>query len=277
MMEPAPMAEVQPSFLQVSENTVDTVDHKVAEAEFFLRRMFHSNCFEFNCYSSAYLSAARSVTLAMQRFHHIEGLEAWYEEWRTAFKNDPLARTFMLLRNDHVHGGMYPVSGSWHRQGKSVRFLRAGATGESIDDIAEAAKVYFTLLLELVYDCYVGFGVHIDPQQHYSEEHFTSIGRSIDDAEREVKGWVMTDLIEDGWSEDERWHDLRGHVGYCKINHLFYAYLGKTTPKPLLPDYLEELEPSPEDNGWVHLPAGYEVSAVDDCSNGLMEKGLHRN
>lgn len=124
MMKVAPMDEVQPSFLQISENTFDTVDHKVAEVEFFLRRMFRSNCFEFNCYFSAYLSAARTVTLALQRFYHIEGMEAWYEERRETLKKNQLARTFMLLRNDHVHGGMYPVSGSWHRQGKSVRFLR---------------------------------------------------------------------------------------------------------------------------------------------------------
>lgn len=67
----------------------------------------------------------------------------------------------------------------------------------------------------------------------------------------------MTSLVEEGWSEADRWHDLRGHVDYCKINHLFYVYLGRTTPKPLLSDYLEEIEPSAEDNGWIHAPAGY--------------------
>lgn len=257
MMEGPPVTEVHASFLQRSENTFDTADHKIAEVEFFLRRLFHSDSFEFNCYFSAYLSSARTVTLALQRFYHIDGMEAWYEQRREILKKDPLARTFKLLRDDHLHGGMYPVSGSWHHNGKSVRFLKNGVGGESIDDIAESAKNYFALLLELVYDCYVGFGVHIDPQQYYSSEHFTSIGRCIDDAELEVHGWVMTTLVEEGWSEADRWHELRGHVDYCRINHLFYAYLGKTTPKPLLPDYLEEIEPSAEDNGWTHVLAGH--------------------
>ncbi len=257
MMGATPMTEVHASFLSRSENTFDTVDHKIAEVEFFLQRLFHSDSFEFNCYFSAYLSAARTVTLALQRFYHIDGMEAWYEQRREILTKGPLARIFKLLRDDHLHGGRYPVSGSWHLNGKSVRFLGSGARGNSINDIAASAKDFFVLLLELVYDCYVRFGVHIDPQQYYSNEHFTSMGRCIDDAELEVHGWVMTSLMEDGWSEADRWHELRGHVDCCRINHLFYAYLGRTTPKPLLPDYLEEIEPSPEDNGWDHVQAGH--------------------
>lgn len=85
-----------------------------------------------------------------------------------------------------------------------------------------------------------------------------TLGRSIDDAECEVWGWVCTLLIEEDLSEDDRWHELRGHVDECHINHLFYSYLGMPMLQPALPDYLEEIEHTPEERGWIHVPAAYE-------------------
>lgn len=247
----------QPAFRIYTDNNFDTVDHKLAETEFFLQHLFHSDSFEFNCYFSAYLSASRTVTLALQRFYHIPGFESWYESHRDRLKSDELAKKFLSLRNDHVHGGRYPVSGSVHHLGKSVYFVKSCSEAEpSIDDIAVAARKNFITLLEIVYDCYVVFGPHIDPQQHYTRENFSKTGRGIDDAELEIWGWVCTHLVEEGFGEDDGWHELHGHVDECHINHLFYSYLGRPTPQPLLPDYLEEIALSPEDQGWIHVPAG---------------------
>lgn len=261
----------QPAFRIYTDNNFDTVDHKIAEAEFFLQHLFSSNSFEFNCYFSAYLSASRTVTLALQRFVHIPGFESWYESHRDRLRSDELAKKFLSLRNDHVHGGKYPVSGGIHHLGRSTYFLRPpSGRGLSIDNIAVAARDNFISLLEIVYDCYVVFGSWIDPQQHYTRENFSKMGKGIDNAEVEIWGWICTHLMEEGCGEDDRWHELRGHVDECHINHLFYSYLGKPTPQPPLPDYLEEIEPSPEDRGWIHVPAGY--SSLDDYiqeKNGL--------
>lgn len=247
----------EPSFSLYSENTWDTVDHKVAEAEFFLARLFMSDGFEFNCHFSAYLSASRTVTLAIQRFVHVPGFVGWYEQHRDRLKTHALAKTFMELRNDHVHGGMYPVSGTRYGQDRPIKFLRDKKSGITIDDLAVAARQHFIALLEIVYDAYVVLGTYIDPQQNYTREHFASRGGGIDDAELEVFGWVCSHLIDEGFEEDDRWHELRGHVDECQINYLFHSYLGKTTPKPKLPDYLEEIEPTAQDRGWNHIPAGY--------------------
>jgi hypothetical protein len=248
-------------FKYYSENTFDTVDHKIAEAEFFLQRMSESGLdgFKFNCYLSAYLSASRTTTLALQRFRHIPGFAAWYAPHRDRLKADRLAKLFLDLRNDHVHGGQYPVSGSSHHLGKSTYFLKNSVSGEQqgLEDAVAAALDHFIVLLSVVHDCYVTLGVHIDPQQHYTREHFDTLGRGIDHAECEVWGWVCTHLIEEGLSEEDRWHELRGHVDECHINHLFYSYLGMATPQPVLPDYLEEIEYTPEERGWLHVPAGY--------------------
>lgn len=77
------------------DNTWDTVDGKLAEAELFLRHMADavSDMFEFGCYLSAYLSAARTATLALQRFSHIPGFAAWYEPQRERLKADASANS----------------------------------------------------------------------------------------------------------------------------------------------------------------------------------------
>ena len=93
-------------------NTFDTVDEKVAETEFFLRKMaeVQREIFEFKCYFSAYLSAARTTTLALQQFKHIPGFEQWYEPHRKKLQDNQLAKFFLDMRNEHVHGGQSPVS-----------------------------------------------------------------------------------------------------------------------------------------------------------------------
>ena len=75
------------------DNTFDTVDGKLAEAEFFLRHMADAgmDMFAFGCHLSAYLSAARTATHALQRFSHIPGLPAWYEPQKVRLKG-PLGK-----------------------------------------------------------------------------------------------------------------------------------------------------------------------------------------
>ena len=121
-------------------------------------------------------------------------------------------------------------------------------------DALTTCRDYFVLLLEIVFDCYVELGVHIDPQQYFTKEHF---GAGIDVAETEVWGWVCTSMIENGFDEDARWNELRSRVSECKINHLFFSYLGKSTPGPLEPEEYEDFAFTPEDKGWLHAPAGF--------------------
>lgn len=250
-------------------HTFETVDTKIAEAEFFLRQMAHppSEASSFNYLFSAYVSAARTTTLALQQFKHLPGFEAWYGSHRDRLRREPLAKFFLDTRNDHVHGGPYPVTASMHHRGKSLYYFDRGANApeRQDNDVVSMCRDFFVLLLEVAYDCYVKLGVHIDPQQYYTREHFAKLGRAIDDAEVEVWGWVCTSLINEGCNEDDRWHELRGQVGECLINHLFYAYLGQPTPQPELPDHIADFAFSPEDRGWTHVPAGFD--SIEDYKN----------
>ena len=82
------------------DHTFDTVDEKMAETEFFLRKMAEVGLdfFAFNCFLSAYLSASRTTTLALQQFKHIPGFEQWYKPHQEHLKANPLAKFFLDTR-----------------------------------------------------------------------------------------------------------------------------------------------------------------------------------
>lgn len=242
-------------------NTFDTVDGKLAEAEFFLQRMAATGMdgFAFRCYLSAFLAAGRTTTLALQHFSHISGFEDWYRAQQARLRADRVARFILEARNEHLHGGPYPIAGaSFHGDTSAYFFSESGKLDDLSDqDIVAVCRNHIITLMEFVLDCYEKIGAEMDPQQYFTRENFAKAGRSIDDAELEVHGWIMQSLIEEGLDEDNRWHELRGHVDECHINHLFYSYLGKATPQPNEPEHYADFEDSPDDRGWVLVPAGF--------------------
>ena len=80
----------------------------------------------------------------------------------------------------------------------------------------------------------------------------------------------MTSYIEDGFDEDDRWHDLRSRVGECSINHIFKGYLGKVSPQPILTDHLMECDFSDEDKGWTYIPHGF--SSIEQYLSSMVLK-----
>lgn len=239
----------------------DIVEQKISETEFFLRKMVEAGAdyFAFQCFLSAYLAAARTSTLALQQFKHLDGFHDWYVKHQQRLKSNQLAKFFLDLRNEHLHGGPYPVAGGMFSNGKATyHFPKSGKSSDfQPADIVAACRNYFIGILEVIYDCYLVLGTQIDPQQHYTKEHFATQGRTIDDAEIEVCGWICTSFIEEGLEVDDRWRELRGQVGECTINHLFNSYLGRVTPQPNEPEHYRDFDFTPEERGWIHVPAGY--------------------
>jgi hypothetical protein len=240
-------------------NFFHLVEQKVRETEFFLRKMIESESkwFEFTCYLTAFLSASRSITFALQGYKEIEGFTEWYDTKQEILKTDPIAKYFVEMRNESIHNGVVPIAGASYFQGKAQ--YRFGNNNLNLDDIVSSCRIQFIKLLEIVYDCYVVLGPGIDPQQYYTKEYFATMDADIDNAEVEIWGWVMTSYIEEGMDEDDRWHELRGRVGECEINHLFKGYLNKVTPQPIIPDRIADFDFTDEERGWDYLPPGFET------------------
>lgn len=214
------------------------VDGKVAEAEFFLRKISECglNFFAAQYYTSAFASASRSITWALQAVLSGSGaFGRWYAETQSDLRSDPLARFFHKFRTVSQHIGANPVTRGSVEAGGNVRYyfgLQPDFSDGPRDDVETSCRRHFLTLLEMVYDCYVKFGPDIDAHQYFTAGNFERIGKTIEDAEEELgfpRGW--TD-IGDPAVLPHRWQALRDATTGCEIGHLFEAYLGKAVPSP---------------------------------------------
>ena len=87
-----------------------SVENKIKESDFFLRCLEVTKGPEIIYYLSAYLSAARSITFAMQvAMKGIADFEEWYKLQQQKLKEDPIALYLLEVRNYILHEGEYPI------------------------------------------------------------------------------------------------------------------------------------------------------------------------
>ncbi|MBA3967084.1 MAG: hypothetical protein H0X47_15190 [Nitrospirales bacterium] len=218
------------------------VDSKLSEAAFFLEKMPSCgyNMFEMRCYLSAFVSSARTVTFSLQAvLRGMEGFDSWYKQKQEALKEDNLARFFHEFRTANQHIGDNPaLAGAGGPGIETLHWFVPTAEIASVpeEDVLTSCNQYFVQLLNVVFECFLKFGPQINSKQRYTAEYFSSIGKTIEDAEEELgfpRGW--TDLGEPD-SIPYRWQLLRDQTSGCDIDNVFLKYLGKTTPYPeLLP------------------------------------------
>ena len=220
------------------------VDHKLVETEFFLGKIRDSgrDFFALRCFVSAFVASARSITFSLQSvLTGAEGFVEWYSGHQEKLRADPIARFFHEFRTANQHIGDNLVGGGAGGPGRGGTYwFCASPDVVSVpdEDVVAACDRYFCILLEIIFDCYLKLGVLVDAHQRYTAEYYTSIGKTIEDAEEECgmpRGW--TD-IGDPASIPYRWQLLRDQSVGCEINHLFETYLGKRVPCPKrLPPY----------------------------------------
>jgi hypothetical protein len=215
------------------------VDYKIQESECFLLELRRvSETFDFAAVqfcASAFVSAARSVTFAMQA--SLNGQPAfctWYEVRQEALRQDPLAKFFHDFRTVTQHIGEIVVGAGSHVQGRTRYYFIASPDLPEVpnQDVASACESYFTAILQLVYDCYIEFGPLIDGQQYFTVENFTLLGKTIEDAEEELglpRGW--TDIGQHD-KDPYRWQFLRSQADTCLIEMQFRRWLNKSLPRP---------------------------------------------
>jgi len=223
------------------------VEDKLREAEFFLSQLRESQhlSFEADCYFSAFVTAARSVTDAMRAsLKGVPGFKSWFDGTLKQLKTDPLAPFFVEIRNEVVHEGINPLNRvslehlrenlTRQLQGDNGHFLvlpdaqRRDST--VLVDAVDACQQYFTSLVAVVYACYESFKTVVDARWYFTEGNFSSRGRSLEDALVELgfpPNWTAGVL-----TGSEAWRVLRSQQPPCLINDLFDRYLGKTILDP---------------------------------------------
>ncbi|MDA0270091.1 MAG: hypothetical protein O2798_01970 [Chloroflexi bacterium] len=101
----------------------DAVDHKLLEADYFLEALCREplSPVEASFYFSAFVSAARSVTFALQAVMKVApGFSSWYEHRRVRLGANPTARWFVTTRNLNQKLGLAPIRGGTFIDGRTA-------------------------------------------------------------------------------------------------------------------------------------------------------------
>jgi len=224
------------------------VEDKVYETDFFLEKLKETeNRFEASCYLSAFVSAARSITFALQAsMSDVAGFSEWYQNKQESMRHNTLAKFFVTARNESQKLGIYHIdSGVSYREIDGTRrtkfFFRNLSRKidnprehtikhdltedvQEEEDIATLCERYLTMLVELIYDCFKTFGPIIDPAQYYTPENLNRIGKSIEDVEVELgfpRGWTKS------IPDEERTRLLRESEPDSYIDDILIKYLKK--------------------------------------------------
>jgi len=215
------------------------VEYKIQEAEYFLLQLReNSGTFNFGAIqftTSAFVSAARSVTFAMQG--SLKGdpkFELWYTQKQEELRKDTLAKFFHDFRTVTQHLGVNVVKAGAGTRGVHLFFFMPCEDLPKVpdQDVLSACESYFRSVLALVYECYEVMGPTVHGQWYFTAEHFASRMLSVEDAEEELgfpRGYTdigKPDLIA------YRWELLRRQADGCLIEGEFVRWLGKELPRP---------------------------------------------
>ena len=223
------------------------VEEKLLEAEFFLEHLRKSPPLSFDCrfFFSAFVSSARSVTLALQAtMKGTPGFDDWYQPASASLKASSLVRHFKEIRNDSIHKGLNPlnrVTIKHLREHMAAQLSSRDAhvivlpsvqeSGSSaLVDAISATEEYFASLVAIIYECYDQFKMIVDPRWYFTNEAFQAKGKTFEDAIAELgfpPAWATC-----APKGDEGWRILRRQHPPCQLNDLFGEYLGRRITDP---------------------------------------------
>lgn len=224
------------------------VEEKLLESEFFLRHFQESRpaTVESRYYFSAFVSAARSVTFALQfSLNGIEGFEEWFVQAQQILKADALAPHFVQIRNGIEKKGVNPLNvvpqthlreymfSQLVNRSSSHTMVLASARSETASGLINsraATDSYFRLLASLVFGAYDKFKTIVDPRWYYTQESFEAQGRTLADAVVELgfpPSWAA--VAPNG---QDAWRVIRAQQPACALIKLFRSYLGKVVVEP---------------------------------------------
>ncbi len=189
--------------------TFDNVDLKLAEADFLLEKLegTRGNVIEAGFYFSAFVSAARSVTFALQTvMAKAEGFTDWYAERQRELSVNLVAKYFVNRRNEATKTGERAIFSAervpTEDGGTDWEYFfwppmsDDRAADHELVPVIRTVRQYMESLTELIAGCYEGFGPVIDPDRYYTEENLARLGITIEDVEESLGfpgGWTYLD------------------------------------------------------------------------------------
>ena len=165
---------------------------KLLEAEHFLARLIRSNGLLFQFELNAFLSAARSVTLVLQKaMSGVPGFATWYEQQQALMNADAAMRFFVSLRNISQKQGPVSFVGACLPNSRwTYRFVgRPHAVPEELAgrDIGACCAAHLAKLANQLLECVRIFPYHSCPGRAFTEEGMAALGYTWQDIEAAVE------------------------------------------------------------------------------------------
>jgi hypothetical protein len=197
-------AEVGIEVIDLDDGTVATpptvrypfwlIDVKLRESDFFLEKLRTAPDLEAaRCYFSAFVSAARSVTLALQKcLSGLAHFDGWYEDRQKELQQHAIAAYFKDIRDQVIHEGLNPLQTERRGVGAlfGVQFLLVKGAPER--DVVVAGTAHMTILVRIVGEAYQRYWTSIDLPETLTAEELAARAQTIEDIEEEFgypRGW----------------------------------------------------------------------------------------
>jgi hypothetical protein len=160
------------------------IDGKLRESDFFLEKLRAAPDLDSaRYYFSAFLSATRSVTFALQKcLTGLSSFDDWYEQRRKELKIHPMAAYFKDIRNQVIHEGLNPLGLQTRRMGISNFYLVEGAPER---DVVVAGHSYMAALVSMASMAYQRFWTGLDLPSALTLGDLTARGQTVEDLEEE--------------------------------------------------------------------------------------------
>ena len=170
------------------------IDGKLCEADFFLEKMRTApDLDEARYYFSAFLSATRSVTFAVQKcLRGLGDFDTWYKERQAELAAHPMAKYFHTVRNESIHEGLNPLEQHVKGTGGIIAsdfYLREGAPERNV---VVACRSYMSILVRIAGTAYQRFWTSVDLPAELTPENLAARRQTIEDIEEEFgypRGW----------------------------------------------------------------------------------------
>jgi len=225
------------------------VEHKLAEADFFLERLAGvvwekpRPFVEAQFYMSAFVSACRNVTYALQAAARpIPEFVDWYKTRQQRLVSDPMAKFFADIRDETVHVGVNSLAGVLtvrNPEGHvvSARCFFRDTTGGSHHntpgrrrEAVAACRAYLRTLVRLVWEFCRHFAPYLDPAQCLSQQNLDGLGWCVEDVE-EFSGYGKGYTARAGRLDMERLAILRRLVAPTFLWSLSKKYIRRSRPR----------------------------------------------
>lgn len=172
---------------------IHIVSYKIGEADYFLEELKKTHPLDekFNYIFSAYVSALRSITFALQFvMRKYPDFEDWYIIRQDKLRKSKLAKAFVEFRNQAQKTGIIPIApggsifeGIFYDNTQFYVPTNSEIKEVPTGNVIELSEKCLIEVLSIIAECYKDFDIYIDPRVLFTEKALKKLNWTVEDIE----------------------------------------------------------------------------------------------